>query len=36
MDELNEKETNMKLKYDKMITDMQARIKALKMGSETV
>jgi hypothetical protein len=36
MDELNEKEADMKLKYEKMITDMQDRIKALKMGSDTV
>lgn len=26
----------MKLKYEKMITDMQDRIKTLKMGSDTV
>jgi hypothetical protein len=36
IDELNEKEAEMKKKYEKMISDMQDRIKALKMGSDTV
>jgi hypothetical protein len=36
LDDLNEKEIEVKKKYEKMITDMKDRIKALQMGSEIV